>query len=698
LSTQPEPEQPRDVDPRGDLALTVESVDAETVDGLDEKVTDRAVDMPPPRKPVFAATISEPNPYRPIITTEWRLQNLRATLRHLGGRVAHTTAYHTVRLPLYTPIAAFWAIVGVFRLAGRQIAWWWVLEQHQLRQHAASTNDAHTWLLLHRQARQVRLFRGAVLLAELLALLAAATVLWLTAPLWAAVLVAVGLMPALARLGRPADRPIMSPAVIVPQYRRLTAELVRSALCALGLTAIKDPASIKFPAEIHRDGPGYLARVDLPPGVEAVDVLERRGKLSSALRLPVDQVWPSAGPDHAGQLDLWVGFLPASKMGQPTWSLTAPSARTTFFEPFDFATDERQRPLQAVLFQRNWLIGGVPGSGKSYGARCLAVGAALDPLVELKIAEFKGTADFGDLAHLCSTYACGVDDEAFAAGMGILTWGLREAARRGQRIADARARGDAPDGKVTPELARKPGSGLHPIVIVIDEAHELFGDAEVGKAAAQAAERLIKRGRALAITVILATQIPDKTSLPPNITRCVTVRWCMAVQDQVANDMILGTGAYRRGLTATAYRPGDDAGWGVATGISKSGPARSFFPDPATVAAVVARATMLRGGQVVGEDIPDGAVRADILADVLRVFAYVGRPKLQWEQLAAQLAEMLPGTYRGITADTVSGQVLALGGDDVSSVQIKADGINRRGCAREQIEAALARRELGDGG
>ena len=39
------------------------------------------------------------------------------------------------------------------------------------------------------------------------------------------------------------------------------------------------------------------------------------------------------------------------------------TARTSFFEPFDFATDERQRPLQALLFARNWLIGGVPGSG-----------------------------------------------------------------------------------------------------------------------------------------------------------------------------------------------------------------------------------------------------------------------------------------------------------------------------------------------
>lgn len=667
--------------------------DMETVDGFDHVVTNRPVDQPEPRKPVFLATVNQPDAFRPIVPIEWRLSNLKATLRHIGGRWVRIGGYHAARIiQIYLPQTTFWSVIGVFRLAGRQIRWWWLLEAHGLRQEAATNNDAHTWMQLHKEAKKTRAWRGIVLTGELILLAAAVALLVTAAPLWLAALAVIVAAPVLAHYGHPPDRPIVSPAVIVPHYRKLTAEMVRNALCSLGIAAIKEPEQIHFPDEIHRDGPGYLARTNLPLGVEAIEVLERRGKLSSALRLPIDQVWPSAGPDHAGQVDIWVGFQPASKMGQPPWSLASESARTSFFEPFDFATDERQRPLPAVLFQRNWLIGGVPGSGKSYGARCLALGAALDPIVELKICEFKGTADFGDLAPLCSTYACGVDDEAFATGMSILVWGLEEAKRRGDRIAKARARGEAPEGKVTPELARRRGSGLHPVVIVIDEAHELFGDAEVGKMAAIAAERLIKRGRALGITVILATQIPDKTSLPPNITRCVTVRWCMAVQDQVANDMILGTGAYKRGLSATCYRPGEDAGWGVATGLAKPGPARSFFPKPEVTAAIVARAAALRGG-VIGEDVPVAA-RTDILADVLRVFADLGRHKLQWQQIAELLAEQEPAAYRGITADAVSAQVLALGGDDVRPIQVNIRGKNLRGCAREHIEAAIQRREI----
>jgi S-DNA-T family DNA segregation ATPase FtsK/SpoIIIE len=125
-------------------------------------------------------------------------------------------------------------------------------------------------------------------------------------------------------------------------------------------------------------------------------------------------VWPTLDPDHAGQVDIWVGYLPASKMGQPRWSLLADHAVTSVFEPVEFGTDQRQRPVTVTLFARNFLIGGMPGSGKSYGARTIATIAAMDPTCELRICEFKGTGDFLDFEPLCSTYAVGVDDSAFA--------------------------------------------------------------------------------------------------------------------------------------------------------------------------------------------------------------------------------------------------------------------------------------------
>ncbi len=646
------------------------------------------VDAPAERWSIYDTVKAHATEPRPPIVPAWlrSTDQRRVFIRELAGMVTYKVGFQASRSPLYAARTCIWAPWGAAKLAKRQIAWWWLVEQHAMRQHAATHNQYADWNVLHREMKRTRRWRGWVLGGELAGLALGGLTL-AQGPWWLTLAAAALGGPPLAAVGRPDGQPLIDRTVSGPRFTRLTAEMVRLALVDVG--AAKQPGDLQFPPPgIHRDGPGWLARVNLPRGSEAVDVLEKRGKLSSALRLPVDQVWPAAGPDHAGQLDLWVSYIPVSRMGQPKWSLISPTARTSVFEPFDFCTDQRQRAVQTVLFERNFLIGGVPGSGKSYAGRCLLIGAALDPTCELKVCEFKGTGDFLEFADLCSTYVCGVDDEAFDAGMALLTWGLAEAERRGRRIKQAKERGEAPEGKITPELARRPGSGLHPIFIFIDEVHELFGDAEHGKTAAQAAVRLIKRGRALGITVVLATQIPDKDTIPPALTRCVNCRWCLAVQDYFANDMILGTGAYKRGLSATSYRPGSppdgDAGWGICTGIAKSGPVKSFYPTPAEIRMIIQRAHQLRGTKIVGDTSPLVETR-NIIADALAAFR-PGEKGLHWQTLADRLSVEEPEAYDGITPDAVSALLRSKG---VSSVDVKFAGASRMGCRREHLQAAL---------
>jgi S-DNA-T family DNA segregation ATPase FtsK/SpoIIIE len=627
----------------------------------------------------------------PIIPPWLRGDQRRQVLRAIGNLTGYTIAFHAVRSPKYAAKTAWYAPVGFFRLIGRVLHWASAEEGNwRLRQHAATTNDAHTWQALNRTRSKEARGRWWAVVAAVVALLVAACVLRtaqvVTPPmLWAALAV---LVIVCARVGRPADRPITDRVANGPRFTKLTAEMVRAAFTSLGFSVMKEPGSISFVHPgIHRDGPGWLARVNLPAGLEAVKVLEKRGALSSALRLPVDQVWPSPGPEHAGQVDLWVGYQPSSKMGKPRWGLDSPTARTSYFELEEFGTDERQRPVRTQLAFQNFLIGGRPGSGKSYAGRALVTIAALDPIVELKLAEYKGTGDFLDLAPLCSTYVCGLSDEDFATGLAVLNWGLAEAERRGKRIKEAYLRGEAPERKVTPELARKPGSGLHPIVIVIDEAHELFGDSQVGKDAANAAERLAKRGRALGITLIIITQIPDKDSLPTGITRNIGIRWCLAVPDQVANDMILGTGAYKRGITGTVYRPVVDAGWGVLTGLAEPTATRGHFPDQEGTARIIARATVLRGGQRVGAADADLSPARDLLADLLAVAARNGQ---HWVVAASALTERWPDAYPAMTPEALSELARA---HKVTSTDIKIGGRGLKGYKVTDVRALIADRE-----
>ncbi|MEU0516667.1 hypothetical protein [Streptosporangium sp. NPDC006007] len=684
--------------PMLEVKAPVEEFDAEQLTEPREIQTDQPVDRPDdPAElvPAYTGTITgrHDNPLRPILPAWARSRrDLEAITRWWAGRLTHQVLYHLVRVPTYAARVLMWAPIGAARLIRR--GWRWVVdaEQGQLRARQAKAGDVHTFMQVKTSQReQIRLralVAGGVLLGGALAVRLGVYLV----PVGWQVAAGAALVAVLARFGRPADRPLVQGATVTTtRYRRLTAEIVREALCAPGVNAAKNPADIKFPTDIHRDGPGQLARVNLPPGVVAGKIVAERKALSSALRLPVDQVWPSVGPDHEGQLDLWVGYEPASKMKPPKWSLAAADARTSVFEPIPFGADQRQRPVSASLFQRNWLIGGVPGSGKSFFARALALGAALDVNTEFKIAEFKGTGDFTDFyeAGLCSEYYCGVDDEALEGGARIIAWGLAEAEKRGKRIKKFREKGLAPEGKVTPELAAMPGSGLHPVVIIIDEAHELLPDAEV----ADAAERLIRRGRALNLIVILATQIPDAKSVPPNITRCVTMRACLAVRGHQENDMILGTGSYRAGITGTSFRPEIDAGWAMVTGLREPIAVRAQYPTPETARGILARAAELRGGRAPWAE-EEEQPRLDILIDVVRVWP-ADRSGVPWQRLADLLAEHRPEAYGDVTAESVSSLLRGLG---VPSENVKtADGRVPKGCKRTAVNAALERRQIAGG-
>lgn len=624
----------------------------------------------------------------PIIPTWLRSKTERkSALNEIRSTVLYYAGFHTVRVPVYTVKVLAYSVVGSTRVAGKVLRWVSAEDGNfELRQKAAEANDAYTWQALNKvRAKESGGRRWALGLSALgavvLLLILAATGLLTDSVVAAAVVAAVLLT---ARVGRPVDKPILGRVSAGRRFTKLTGEVVRNALVSLGVKGVTVPEQIEFVQPgIHRDGPGWLARVNLPEGVTAVRVLEKRDALASALRLPIDQVWPAAGPDHPGQLDLWVGYHPASQTGQPTWSLAAENARTSFFEPAEFGTDERGRKVETCLFQRSYLLGGQPGSGKSYAARALLGIAMLDPTVELKVAEFKGTGDFLDIAHLCSTYICGVNDAALEEGAQLAAWLIDEAEKRGRRILAARKRGEAPQGKVTPELAAKPGSGLHPIFVLVDEAHELF---LAHPDAAENFERAIKRLRALGVTIVLATQIPDKRSLPPGITRCVTNRWCLSVAGQIENDMILGTGAYKRGLTGTVYRPVYDAGWGCMTGGAAPGAVRSQFPHEDAWATMVARAGSLRGGTAVGAPI-EAAPARDLLADLTQVCAPNGQ---HWAVAADQLTDLWPEAYPHLSVDALATLARTAG---LASVDVKIGGTVRKGYRRADLNTVRAAAE-----
>lgn len=648
----------------------------------------------------------------PILPTWTRTgAGRRAMLAWWIRDAGYTLGYHTVRLPKYVAKTVVYAPVGLASSIARVLRWA-TAEQgnRELRQAAADHNDPATWLRLDKQRERQSRWRWLVLLlAALLTGASVAAVLALEVSIpdtaWWALLAAS--VPLLARAGRPADKPITDHVSHGPRYRKLTAELVRRGLLSIGVAAInqavaKDQHAISFPTDIHRDGPGHLAVVDLPYGVEAADVVARRGRLASGMRLPLDQVWPEPAQGHPGRLALWVGYQPAHTMQAPSWPLLK-SGSVDVFASLPIFTTPRMETVNAMLIFRNWLIGGQPGSGKTFLLRLLVLAASLDPRAELRGYSFKGVGDFRVVEPVCAEYGDGQDDQTIGRAAALIKWLYHtECQQRAAKIAHYHALGMAPENKVTPELAARKGSGLHPLVVFLSEVQELFQHKDFGAESGELCEKVIKLGRALGIILLLDTQIPDKDSLPTGITRNVNTRVCMSVRDQVANDMILGTGMYKAGYRATVFEPGNDtdsgdAGWGVVVGVGKPGGRRSFEVNADQARQVIDRAIKART-EAGTMPAPDTQTRPeppayDLLADVASVWP-AGEDGAWNETLCARLAELRPEVYSGWQSEQLTSALKPLG-VKVRDLSRRRDGRQRvrRGIRLADLTGAIAERD-----
>jgi S-DNA-T family DNA segregation ATPase FtsK/SpoIIIE len=201
---------------------------------------------------------------------------------------------------------------------------------------------------------------------------------------------------------------------------------------------------------------------------------------------------------------------------------------------------------------------------------------------------------------------------------------------------------------------------------------------------------LTKRGPALGILLMLATQRPDAKSIPTGISANAVLRMCLKVMGQVENDMVLGTSAYRNGVRATMFAFEDKGvfyfgGEGQARRIMRG----QKFDTPAA-AAIAARARIMREaagrltGYALGHDSDEQA--RSFAADVLMVFG--DDDKLWCETIAARLAGTIPGAYADITKEAAASQLRSLG-IEVKSVRERGGKPPRSGCERAAVAAAL---------
>lgn len=569
--------------------------------------------------------------------------------RHTASYFAHVGAFHTVRVPVYVVRLIGRSPRGAWRLAVRWFHWVNDAEARPVVAKAAATADPEVWMsLAASQSRRVRP-RRILSLAIAAATTITVTVSACLVPGWTA-LAGITTLAVIGLAGRRSDKPLITRYVSVRHMRPLDSTEVFEALAAIGIGDRKGRGGISFAAEVQRDGPGWRAEVDLPPGVTADKVLEKRAELAAAMRRPISTVWPEADRTaHPGRLVLWVAQADPAKAPRKLWPLLK-GGQADVYRPLPYGFDPRGNLIEITLMYSNVLVGGIPGSGKTSCALAIVLGVALDPSAELWIYELKGSGDLDSVKPICHRYVSGDDDPDLEAALSGMRSGIAEYQRRAAFIRSLPA-SEVPEGrKVTRALAEKyPDQQLGPRVIVIDEVQELFTHADYKEEAAALATRLIKKGRAYGIILILLTQNPDAPSLPSSVSSSVGTRLCLAVMDWRANNNVLGTGAYDRGMRATDISV-DEPGTGILARGRDGITVRAAFIKQTEAEDVATRALALRtaagtlSGQSVGAAVDEQDV--ETVLDHLRAIWPDSVEAVHSHRLVEALAAYRADLYR----------------------------------------------------
>jgi S-DNA-T family DNA segregation ATPase FtsK/SpoIIIE len=615
----------------------------------------------------------------------------------------HAAAFHAVRVPKYTVRAGTYAPRGAARAMVRWVRWILDWDAHSLRLDLIQKREASAYHVAarHRDDRVKNRAIGSVAAAA--GTLAGA---YIATRLWGPsfdLLLAAGI-GTLVWNGRPVGKPFIIDYTVTPtSVAKLTTDVVARALGSLGIPELRkafEKHELVFPAPIVRDGNGWRAAIDLPHGITAVDVIEKRRELSSGLRRPLGCVWPApVEEEHSGSLILWVGDRTLAKSPAAVYPLLDRGV-TDMFGPLPFGTDQRGRAQTVCLMFASMACGAQPRQGKTVSIRVLALGASLDVSCELHVYDGKGMGDWVMFELVAHTFLSGSRTETLEALRDDLLALKDEVDRRAILLTKLTREGKCREGKITPELAKIKAYRLHPILIVLDECHLAFdtGTGPAGKLGEEItglSEYLVRVGPAAGVSVIAATQRPDAKSLPSGIRANVQLRFALRVADQPTNDMVMGTSAYKNGVRATEFALADKgigylAGEGAAPLI-----VRGYNVDADGAKKVLTRARALREaagtltGLAAGIEPERRADPAVLLADVLAVVG--GEDKIWSSAICERLAVRDPARYTGWDQTTLAAALKPLGvtTDQTWWTPPEGKASNRNGVTRQQILDAI---------
>jgi hypothetical protein len=279
---------------------------------------------------------------------------------------------------------------------------------------------------------------------------------------------------------------------------------------------------------------GQRLRLQMPAGFSTEIIEDVHETLAATIG--AREVRVLRDPNNASVAYLSIIMRDALSVPAPPW----PGTTGSLWDPISLGVDEDGNPVHIGLPERNLLLGGEPGAGKSAALSLLIAAAALDPKVyltlldgkQVELAPWSGSAEHfvgPDMEGAISVLKdLGAEmDRRYAT---LLASGLRKIAQHGE-------------------------FGLH--VVAIDELafYMRGGKREERTELTEVLRDLISRGRAAGIVVIAATQKPSNEIIPTFVRDLFSFRMALRCTTPEASDTVLGQGWASQGYSASTLDP-----------------------------------------------------------------------------------------------------------------------------------------------
>jgi S-DNA-T family DNA segregation ATPase FtsK/SpoIIIE len=405
-------------------------------------------------------------------------------------------------------------------------------------------------------------------------------------------------------LDQPAIEGALEPVAAAPTAERafdappppaLTIEELDTALREIGIVKQREQITVHAAPERGKDG-NTTAVFDLPARVTVGMLQKQLEAFAGALGRDSSMVdIVKAGTER--RVSLWMTDADPFAAPRPSPLLTMRGGVDAWKTGAPVGWNKRGAIVELVINNSSFVIAGMTRSGKGVGAANLAVGAALDVRINLRIVAGKtnGEWDAYAKAGVAATYFKPNPERLLA-----LLKALKADMDRRNKIL-----GELGKSKMTAETINRLG-GIE--VLIIDEVATftrsgkplrddiLDGLIDISAVAAGAG-----------ILLVLITQYPEVDVLPQALTMNCGTKWAMRVDNATQSNAILGAGASSSGRDASKFDPPlPGLGWLDNPFAGVTDKARSFDLDEDErneITTLTGRAAELRkaAGRLVGQ-------------------------------------------------------------------------------------------------